>query len=320
MTQVLALAMPFFGIILIGFLAGKLARLPRAGLAWLDFYLIYVALPALFFDILSRTPLHELARSSFALATTTSTFVTFMIALLVGRALTGAGMRIAALQGLIGSYANVGYMGPALTLSALGSAAAAPTALIFCFDVVLIFSLLPTMMAVFGEEERPIGATAALILRRIFTHPFILGSIAGVLGSASAMQVPEAVATTVTMLRASAAPAALFSIGVTVALQPASQPHRELPALVAVKLLVHPLMAWTMVTLVGGFPPVWVHAAILMACLPPAATCYAAAQQYRLYVEQSASGILIGTAASVVTVTVTLYLVTHGLVPIFGTP
>ena len=52
-----------------------------------------------------------------------------------------------------------------------------------------------------------------------------------------------------------------------------------------------------------------------MACLPPAATCYAAAQQYRLYVEQSASGILIGTAASVVTVTATLYLVTHGLVP-----
>ena len=88
MTQVLALAMPFFGIILIGFLAGKLARLPRSGLVWLDFYLIYIALPALFFDILSRTPLEELARGSFALATTTSTFVTFVIALLVGRALT----------------------------------------------------------------------------------------------------------------------------------------------------------------------------------------------------------------------------------------
>ncbi|MCM5556084.1 AEC family transporter [Pleomorphomonas sp. JP5] len=279
MTQVLALAMPFFGIILIGFLAGKLARLPRAGLAWLDFYLIYVALPALFFDILSRTPLEELLRWPFAVATTTSTFLTFLIALLVGRALSGAGMRVAALQGLVGSYANVGYMGPALTLSALGGAAAAPTALIFCFDVVLIFSLLPTVMAIFGEEKRPIGAIAMLILRRILTHPFILGSIAGVLGAASGVEVPEAVSSTISMLRASAAPAALFSIGVTVALQPASQLHRELPALVAVKLLVHPLMAWTMVTLVGGFPPVWVHAAVLMACLPPAATCYAAAQQ-----------------------------------------
>ena len=121
----------------------------------------------------------------------------------------------------------------------------------------------------------------------------------------------------ITMLRASAAPAALFSIGVTVALQqPVDQPYRELPALVAIKLIIHPLMAWTMVTLVGGFPPVWVQAAVLMACLPPAATCYAAAQQYRLYVEQSASGVLIGTAASVVTVTATLYLVTHGLVPV----
>lgn len=319
MTKVLALAMPFFGIILIGFLAGKLARLPRAGLAWLDFYLIYVALPALFFDILSRTPLEELMRGSFALATTTSTFLTFVTAVLVGRAMTSAGMRTATMQGLIGSYANVGYMGPALTLSALGSAAAAPTALIFCFDVVLLFSLLPTMMAIFGDERRAVGATVMLILRRIVTHPFILGSIAGVLGSASGAEMPEAVTTTITMLRASAAPAALFSIGVTVALQqPVGQPYRELPALIAVKLLVHPLMAWTMVTLVGGFPPVWVQAAVLMACLPPAATCYAAAQQYRLYVDQSASGILIGTTASVVSVTTILYLVTHGLVPVFS--
>jgi len=318
MTKVLALAMPFFGIIFIGFLAGKLARLPRAGLAWLDFYLIYVALPALFFDILSRTPLEELMRGSFALATTTSTFLTFVIAVVIGQALTGVGLRVAALQGLIGSYANVGYMGPALTLSALGSAAAAPTALIFCFDVVLIFSLLPTMMAIFGEERRPVGATLWLILRRIITHPFILGSIAGVLGAASGVEMPAAITTTITMLRASAAPAALFSIGVTVALQPVSQPYRELPALVAVKLFVHPLMAWTMVTLVGGFPPIWVQTAVLMACLPPAATCYAAAQQYRLYVDQSASGILIGTVASVATVTATLYLITHGLVPVFG--
>lgn len=318
MIKVLALALPFFGIIFVGFLAGKLARLPRAGLAWLDFYLIYVALPALFFDIISRTSLEELTRGSFALATTTSTFLTFAIAVVVGRTLTGARMRVAALQGLIGSYANVGYMGPALTLSALGSAAAAPTALIFCFDVVLIFSLLPAMMAIFGEERRPAGVTLRLILRRIITHPFILGSIAGVLGAASGLEVPEAIATTITMLRASAAPAALFSIGVTVALQSVDQPYRELPALVAIKLIIHPLMAWTMVTFMGGFPPVWVQTAVLMACLPPAATCYAAAQQYRLYVEQSASGILIGTAASVVTVTATLYLIKHGLVPVFS--
>ena len=157
-----------------------------------------------------------------------------------------------------------------------------------------------------------------LIVRRILLHPFILGSLAGVLGAAAGADLPAALTTTVSMLRNSAAPAALFSIGVTVALQPVERPYRELPVLVAIKLIVHPLMAWTMVTLVGGFPPVWVHAAVLMACLPPAATCYAAAQQYRLYVDRAATGILIGTAASVFTVTATLYLVTHDLIPILS--
>lgn len=317
MLQVFTLALPFFGVILLGFLSGKIARIPRSGLAWLDFYLVYVALPALFFDIISKTPVEELAQGRFILAVVSSTFTAFVLTFLVGMTFSRGDVRIATFQGLVGSYANVGYMGPGLVLSALGTAAAAPTALIFCFDVALVFTILPMMMAIGGPEKKALGPTMLLVVRRVFTHPFIVATLVGGAGALVKFESPEPLQALVTFLRNSAAPTALFALGVTVAVQPAGRRALEIPVLVAMKLIVHPLLAWTMLVVVyGGFDDVWVKTAVLMACLPPAATIFVAAQQYDLYTARAASAILVGTAASVFTVTGVLWLVTHDAIPL----
>lgn len=316
MIQVITLALPFFGVILLGFLSGKIARLPSSGLAWLDFFLIYVALPALFFDIISKTPVEELAQWTFILSVLTSTGLTFFLTFLIGMAFSRGDMRIATFQGLVGAYANVGYMGPGLVIATLGAAASAPTALVFCFDVIFVFTVLPVMMALGGEERKSLGPTLLLVVRRVFTHPFILASLAGGFAALIEFRSPEPLQAMLTFVRNAAAPTALFAVGVTVALQPAGRRTMELPVFIFIKLVIHPLMAWTVLTLVGGFDPVWIKAAVLMACLPPAATIFVAAQQYQIYVARAASAILFGTAASVFTVTLVLWLVTHDAIPI----
>ena len=54
-----------------------------------------------------------------------------------------------------GGFGNVGYMGPGLSLAAIGPEAAVPVALIFSFDALLIFTLVPLLMAFSGLEHRP---------------------------------------------------------------------------------------------------------------------------------------------------------------------
>ena len=56
MTDILKLALPFFGLIFLGFASGRIARLPERELGWLNFFVIYMALPPLFFQLVSRTP------------------------------------------------------------------------------------------------------------------------------------------------------------------------------------------------------------------------------------------------------------------------
>src|SRR6266404_7502347 len=58
-VDILNLALPYFGLIFIGFTCGKAKGLPEQGLAWMNFFLLYVSLPALLFGIMSRTPFAE---------------------------------------------------------------------------------------------------------------------------------------------------------------------------------------------------------------------------------------------------------------------
>jgi malonate transporter and related proteins len=134
--------LPYFGLIFLGLACGRLKQIPDTGLAWMNFFIVYVALPCLFYRIVARTPLEELANVSFVVATSVSTTIAFSIAFAIAK-FGRRTMPEATIAGLAGGYGNIGYMGPGLALSTLGPQAAAPVALIFCFDSIVLFSLVP---------------------------------------------------------------------------------------------------------------------------------------------------------------------------------
>jgi malonate transporter and related proteins len=77
---------------------------------------------------------------------------------------------------------------------------------------------------------------------------------------------------------------------------------------------VHPLLALTLMSLLGPFAEVWVYTAVLMAALPPALNVFVFARQYNVWVEQASSSVLFGTLISVATLTTVMWLVkTHQL-------
>jgi len=54
MIDILNLALPYLGVIFIGFACGRAKGLPEAGPAWINFLLLHVSLPAIMFGIMSR--------------------------------------------------------------------------------------------------------------------------------------------------------------------------------------------------------------------------------------------------------------------------
>lgn len=314
MLDIINLALPFFGLIFLGLACGKLKRIPDTGLAWMNFFVVYVALPALFYRILAKTPLDQLAQVRFIVATTLSTFSAFVMAFAVGLAMRRGDVAEATIAGLAGSFGNIGYMGPGLALATLGAEATAPVALIFCFDSLLLFSLTPLLMGFCGTEKKTFAATALQVVRQIVTNPFMIASALGVASAAIHFEPPVALDRLLAFLQNAAAPCALFALGVTVALRPLAHIPWEVPFLAIIKLVIHPAIAFTLLSLLGPFAEPWVGTAMLMAALPPALNVFVLARQYDTWVAQASGSVLFGTLVSVVSLTTVMWLVqTHRL-------
>lgn len=315
MIDVLNLALPYFGLIFLGFACGKVQRIPDTGLAWMNFFIIYVALPCLFYRIVAKTPLEELTRVSYVVATSLATTAAFAIAFAISL-LARDRLENATIAGLAGGYGNIGYMGPGLALSTLGPQAAAPVALIFCFDSILLFSLVPFLMALAGTDKKSFSESALLVVKRIVLHPFIAATALGVVSAALHFEPPVALDRLMQFLQNAAAPCALFVLGVTVALRPLQRMPWEVPVIVLVKLTLHPVIVLILLSLLGPFPQTWIYTAVLMAALPPALNVFILARQYDCWVEPASSSVLIGTVISVLTLTTVMWLVKSELLPL----
>src|ERR1700716_4441645 len=213
MTDILNLALPYFGLIFVGYACGKTKRLPEEGLAWMNFFLLYVSLPALLFGIMSKTPFEEVHTPPFLVATPLGTMSACALALLSGRIIGRLSFREATLAGLSGGYGNIGYMGPGLALAVLGAKAAAPTALIFCCDSIFLFSIVPLLIALTDGKHRPLSHTLGVAVRQIVFNPLIMSACAGALAAALHLHPPAAIDNTLFFLQNAAAPVAVFVVG-----------------------------------------------------------------------------------------------------------
>ena len=150
------------------------------------------------------------------------------------------------------------------------------------------------------------------MLRQIVLNPLIMSACLGALAAALHFHLPVAVDRTVLFLQNAAAPTALFVLGVTVALRPFGRVPWEVPGVIAVKLLIHPLVVFGLMLLFGPFAQPWAATAVLMASLPPALNVFVIARQNESWIEPASVAVLIGTFASVVTLTSVMWALQTG--------
>jgi predicted permease len=315
MTEIIGLVLPFFGLIFLGFAVARISRQPVEALGWMNTFIIYVALPALFFQLLAKTPFEELTEWGFIFGSVFSTYIVFSL-MFTGSVVASRGeIAQSTVKALAAAYGNIGYMGPGLALLAFGEEAAVPVALIFCFENVMHFTIAPMMMALAGDDDRTLPQLLTGIASKIILHPFIIATAAGVLAAYFQFRAPLPLERLLQYLSNAAAPCALFAMGVTLALRPLKRVPHEMAPIALLKLVVHPLLCYVMLSWIGNFSETWLFSAVLLASLPTATNVFVIAQQYGVWVERSSASVLITTCLSVLSVTALLYMIRHGILP-----
>jgi predicted permease len=244
MQSILAVTVPFFALVLAGYLAGRRHVLPESAIPGLNAFVLYFALPCLLFRFGAGLPVRELVSpvvlGVWLLAALLIVF--FTIAVSLNRRV---GLKDAAFGALVAAFPNTGFMGVPLLAALLGPAASGPVISGMLVDLFVTSSL---CIALAQAAAGGGGARAAALraLRGALSNPLPWSIALGALFSAFGWRLAGPVDTVVKMLADAASPVALFTIG-AVLWRAGQHAHRRtavvdyLPVAL-IKLLVHPLL------------------------------------------------------------------------------
>ena len=306
MNQVLAITVPIFLLIGVGYFAVRAGLVEQAGLKTMAGFVLNFALPALIIRALATRKLSEVADISYFLVYGGASLVVFAGVFLVARRARGHGRSASAIQALGATAANSGFFGYPTAALVLGAPAGVALSLNMAFENII---LIPLALAL-AEAGRSGGGGVAETLRgaalRLVRNPLIIAIVVGALLSGTGLALPAPVARAVDMLANAAGAAALFAIGGALIGLETRGMAGDVGLVVAGKLIAHPLAVFAGLKFAPGLDPALAKAALIFASAP-VITIYpllgAVYGQGRL----CAAALMAGAAASFATVSALLY-------------
>ncbi|MFO1285637.1 MAG: AEC family transporter [Rubrivivax sp.] len=252
MQAILAVTVPFFALVLAGYLAARRHVLPESAIPGLNAFVLYFALPCMLFRFGNNAPvLESLNPAAFAvwlLAALLIVFVTLAFSL-------NARVRLkdASFGALVAAFPNTGFMGLPMLAALLGPAATAPVMTTLLVDLFVTSSLCIALAeAATAAADHGAGARAALAraLRAAVSNPLPWAIALGALASAGGFKLAGPVEVVVRLLADAATPVALFTIGAVLFRAGQHAHHRTAPIdfvpVALVKLFLHPLLVFTL--------------------------------------------------------------------------
>jgi predicted permease len=308
MEILFTVAVPIFALIFLGYGARRWNVLPAAGVSGLNSFAYYFALPAMLFDKMSGTPAGRVLDGAYIAAYLSASALVYAGGFAATRYWLGGEKDIAAIHAMGGAYGNTGYMGLPIVLAVAGKAATVPMAVANALDAFLLIPLTMILVETPGGARGQWRNTALTSLSLLFTNPMLLGTLSGIGVSTLGVPLPGFVRAFAGLLGGAAGPCALFAIGATLAGQRVEGGLKPPILISAVKLLVHPLIAWVAMAWVFPVDPLWAAVGVLGAALPVGSTVSIIAGRFETGTRAVSTAILLSTAASVITVPIVLAL------------
>jgi len=345
MSAILAVTVPFFALVLCGYLAAHFRVLPQSAIPGLNTFVLYFALPCMLFRFGAGTPFADLLDP--ALLVVYGVCALAMIAFTVMTTLSrragdgGVDLTNAAFGALVAAFPNTGFMGIPLLVALFGDRAVGPMVATLLVDLFLTSSLCIALAQMHGHIGRggrrddnaehdaqsadaqpdvPMRVALLRSARGALANPLPWAIGLGGVFSLAGWSLPGALGQIVKMLGDAATPVALFTIG-AVLWRAGQHAHTRTPAAQFVpvalfKLFVHPLLvlAVGMLANAAGLPvsDIGLTVLVLAAALPSASNVSLLAERFGADNGRVARIIMTSTAVSFVSFSALAWLLGAG--------
>lgn len=287
-------------VIAVGYVIGRRGHLGAEGREVLTKLTFHVATPALLFTMLAKADLAViLSPSLLVTALSTAAMAGLFIAAGVVR---GWGAGRTTIGALCSSYVNSGNLGIPIAVYVLGDASLVAPVLLFQQLVVTPVAL--TVLDLSGAATT--GAERLSWAQRLLTpfrNPIAIGSLCGVLVSATGWTVPSPIFDPLELIANMSVPAILIAFGISLcgSSWPGGRGADRVPVLLStvLKAVGQPVVAWALASFVFGLHGARLLDVVVTSALPAAQNIFTYASHYRVGERLARESILLSTMASV---------------------
>ncbi len=310
MYDVVLIVAPVFGLIALGYCLARFAILSEDAGKGLAEFVFSVAVPALLFRMMvTAEPVEGAAPFALWVSYFGSAGVIWLVAALATLFILRRPAPDGAAIAMGSSFGNIVMLGIPLALDRFGADAATPIAIIISISAPLHWFVATLHIELVSERE---GVSWGRQIKQLFVslirNPLILGLVAGLLWRWTGLGLHPIPDKMISLLGQMAIPGSLVALGLGLT---AFQMRGQLPSVIVICLLslaAFPALVWLLAFHVLTLPPVWAGVAVLFSACPPGANAYLFASRYEVAQGSISAAVALGTAFSVISVTMILVL------------
>lgn len=310
MLAIFNIVFPIFSLIFLGWGCRKRNILSAGAASELNRFVIYLGLPALLFDSMSRLSASDFANLRFIGVFAAGVAIVFLLTTWI-RLRQRAAAADVIIDSLGTSYANVGFIGIPLCYLAFGHDGLPPAVIAMVMTACLLFAVAIVLLETCLHAQAGWARTASKVSRSLLRNPIMIAPIAGVVVAMSGFSLPSGVQQLFKILGGAASPCALVSLGLFLAQPVRSDEGGSVALLVAFKLLLQPAVTAVLAYWILPLPRMWADCAVLLAAMPIGTGPFMLAELYQREVAGMSRAILISTTLSLPTVALILAWIGH---------
>ncbi|EJM97455.1 AEC family transporter [Herbaspirillum sp. YR522] len=310
MIAIFNIVFPIFSLILLGWSCRRRKILSDNAASELNRFVIYLGLPALLFDSMSRLSAADFANLRFIAVFAAGVAIVFVLTAWI-RIRQQAAAPDVIIDSLGTSYANVGFIGIPLSYLAFGTDGLPPAVIAMVMTACLLFAVAIVLLETCLHVQAGVLRTIGKVGRSLVRNPIMIAPLAGIVVALSGLALPSGVQQLFKILGAAASPCALVSLGLFLAQPPRHGASAPVGLLVAFKLLLQPAITAILAYWVLPLPRLWADSAILLAAMPIGTGPFMLAELYQREVAGMSRAILISTTLSLPTIALILAWIAH---------
>lgn len=296
LAPVLAIVLPIFSLIAVGYLATRFGFLSETAQKGISEFAFNFAMPALLFRSLATAPALQPGSGNIVFAYFGGLAIIWALATLLTRVALRRPMIDAPTIGMASCFGNIVMIGIPLVLSVVGTAGAAPMAVLLSIHTPLLWftGILHQQTAEQRGDRTPVQIATDLG-RELVRNPLLIAIASGALWRLSGVSLPGPLDSSLKLLGEAGIPCAQVALGASLTRFAIKGQVPTLSMILVLKLLALPAIVYALAVWVFALPKSTAEVALIFAAMPAGANAFLFAERTGRVVNSTSGAVALGT-------------------------